>query len=314
MTLKLGIIGCGKIAQRFIQGANELKSVSVIACAARELDRAEAFAQQFDIEHAYGSYEHMLINRDVDAIYIATPPFMHEEQIRLCLNHNKHVLCEKPFVQDVETVHALFNLAKEKSLILMEANKTIFTPTWISVRSRIEAGELGTIRYLEGSYTYQFPIVNHWVFDPKIMGGGMFDVGVYPLTVALWLIGLNVMEMKKMVLYNDHGSDDVTHMLLRFDSGVIASIKGGIGLNTDNHFTIYGDKGKIRVPRFSKSPYYLLEIYGKPEKTITFEFESEFAFEIDHFAQCIQEKLTESPWMSEAMSAKVVELILSEEF
>lgn len=310
--LNIGIIGCGKIAQRFMKGALELEDVTVIACAAREMDRAEQFAHKFGIEHAYGSYDEMLARKDLHAVYIATPPFMHEEQIRLCLNHDKHVICEKPFVQDEDTVHALFKLAKQKALILMEANKTIFTPTWVSIREAIQSGVIGNIRYLEGSYTYRFPIDDHWVFDPKRMGGGMMDVGVYPLTVALSLMGLNVKEMMKMVMVNEKGSDDLTHMLLRFENGVMASIKGGIGVETDNHFTIYGDLGKIRVPRFSKNPYYFLEVYGHEEETFKLDFESEFKFEIEHFAQCIKDGLIESPWMSEAMSAKIIALITTE--
>ena len=310
--LNIGIIGCGKIAQRFMKGALELSNVKVIACAARELERAAQFAEKFNIEKAYGSYEEMLGRDDLDAVYIATPPFMHEDQIRLCLNHDKHVICEKPFVQNKETVHALFKLAKEKGLILMEANKTIFTPTWDAIRKTIQESVIVDVRYLEGSYTYRFPTTNHWVFDPKRMGGGMMDVGVYPLTVALSLAGLNVTEMKKMVILNEQGSDDLTHMLLRFDKGIVASVKGGIGVETDNHFTIYGDLGKIRVPRFSKNPYYFLEVYGREEETIKLEFASEFKFEIEHFAQCIQDGLTESPWMSEAMSSKIIELITTE--
>jgi predicted dehydrogenase len=310
--LNIGIIGCGKIAQRFMKGALELDDVTVIACAAREVDRAEQFAHKFGIEHAYGSYDSMLELKDLHAVYIATPPFMHEEQIRLCLSHNKHVICEKPFVQNEDTVHALFKIAKDKGLILMEANKTIFTPTWNSIRKSIQENTIGNVRYLEGSYTYRFPTADHWVFDPKRMGGGMMDVGVYPLTVALSLMGLNVKEMKKMVMINEKSSDDLTHMLLRFENGVMASVKGGIGVETDNHFTIYGDLGRIRVPRFSKNPYYFLEVYGREEETIKLVFESEFRFEIEHFAQCIKDGLTESPWMSEAMSAKIIQLITTE--
>ena len=127
--LNIGIIGCGKIAHRFMKGALELDNVHVIACAARELERAEEFAQKYTIGFAYGDYDSMLAREDLDAVYIATPPFMHEEQIRLSLSHNKHVICEKPFVQNTETVKDLFKIAKEKGLILMEANKTVFTPT-----------------------------------------------------------------------------------------------------------------------------------------------------------------------------------------
>lgn len=310
--LNIGIIGCGKIAHRFMKGALELDNVHVIACAARELERAEEFAKKYAIAFAYGDYDSMLAREDLDAVYIATPPFMHEEQIRLSLSYNKHVICEKPFVQNIETVQGLFKIAKEKGLVLMEANKTVFTPTWIAIRKALAEGAIGDLKYLEGSYTYRFPIDDHWVFDPASMGGGMMDVGVYPLTVALSLVDLNITSMKKMIMFNDKGSDDLTHMLIKFDSGVMASIKGGIGIETDNHFTVYGSLGKIRVPRFSKNPYYFYEKYGFEEETIKLSFESEFKFEIEHFAKCIEEKLSESPIMSEAMSLKIIELITSE--
>lgn len=307
--IKFGILGCGKIAHRFMKGALESSNAIVVACAAREIERAEEFANLYNINNVYGDYESLVLNNEVQAIYIATPPFMHEEQIRLCLNHNKHVISEKPFVYNRAISDELFTLAKSKGLLLMEANKTIFTPTWIDIKRKLDDRIIGDVKYCEGSYTYRFPIADHWVFDPSKMGGGMFDVGVYPLTVALYLFGLDIKEMKKMSILNDKGSDDLTHMLIQFSDNKIASIKGGIGLETENHFTIYGTEGKIKCPRFSKNPYYFIERYGQPEETVKFEFNSEFTFEIEHFAKCIEEGLIESPMMSQAMSATILDLI-----
>lgn len=307
--IKIGILGCGKIAHRFVKGALESSNAKVIACAAREIDRAHEFANLYQIENVYGDYESLVLNNEIQAIYIATPPFMHEEQIRLCLHHNKHVISEKPFVLNRTISDELFSLAKSKGLLLMEANKSVFTPTWVDIKQKIEDHAIGEVKYCEGSYTYQFPIAEHWVFDPIKMGGGMFDVGVYPLTVALYLFGLNIKEMKKMTIVNKKGSDDLTHMLLQFDDNIIASIKGGIGLETENHFTIYGTEGKIKCPKFSKNPYYFIERYGQPEETIKFAFNSEFTFEIEHFAKCIEDGLIESPIMSQAMSGTILDLI-----
>lgn len=307
--IKFGILGCGKIAHRFVKGAIESNNATVIACAAREIDRAHEFANQYTIKHVYGDYESLVLNNEIQAIYIATPPFMHEEQIRLCLLHNKHVISEKPFVLNRTISDELFTLAKSKGLILMEANKSVFTPTWVDIKRKLDEHVIGEVKYCEGSYTYRFPEANHWVFDPSKMGGGMFDVGVYPLTVALYLFGLDIKDMMKMSILNEKGSDDLTHMLLQFSDGKLASIKGGIGLETENHFTIYGTKGKIKCPRFSKNPYYFIEVYGQPEETIKFEFNSEFTFEIEHFAKCIEEGLSESPIMSQAMSATILDLI-----
>jgi len=307
--IKFGILGCGKIAHRFVKGALESSNAVVIACAAREIERAEEFANLYNINNVYGDYESLVLNNEVQAIYIATPPFMHEDQIRLCLNHNKHVISEKPFVFNRTISDELFKLAKSKGLLLMEANKTIFTPTWVDIKRKLNDHILGEVKYCEGSYTYRFPTTDHWVFDPTKMGGGMFDVGVYPLTVALYLFGLDIKDMKKLSILNEQGSDDLTHMLIQFSDNKLVSIKGGIGLETENHFTIYGTKGRIKCPKFSKNPYYFIEIYGQPEETVKFEFNSEFTFEIEHFAKCIEEGLIESPIMSQAMSAKILDLI-----
>jgi predicted dehydrogenase len=309
--IKIGILGCGKIAHRFVKGAQETSNSTVIACAARELDRAQEFANQYSIEYVYDNYDNLVKNPEVHAVYIATPPFMHEEQIRLCLEHNKHVISEKPFVSNRQISDELFEIAKSKGLVLMEANKTVFTPTWVDIKRKLDDKAIGEVMYAEGSYTYRFPIDDHWVFDPKRMGGGMFDVGVYPLTVSLYLFGLDIKRMTKMSLINSKGSDDLTNMLIEFNNKKMVSVKGGIGLETDNHYTIYGSEGKIRCPRFSKSPYYFIEKYGYPEETIKFEFNSEFAFEIEHFAKCIEEGLSESPIMSQTMSGVILDLINS---
>lgn len=312
--IKIGILGCGKIAHRFVKGALETSNANIIACAARDFNRAKEFANQYQILSVYGDYESLVNNPEVDAIYVATPPFMHEEHIRLCLNHNKHVISEKPFVSNAEISNELFDLAKSKRLLLMEANKTVFTPTWIDIKRKLEEKAIGDVMYAEGSYSYRFPKEDHWVFDPSRMGGGMFDVGVYPLTVALYLFGLNISKMVKMKILNEMGSDDLTHMLIQYPNQKLVSVKGGIGVETDNHFTIYGTEGKIRCPRFSKSNYYFIERYGFAEETIKFDFNSEFAFEIEHFSKCIEEGLIESPIMSQKMSETILNLIIKESY
>lgn len=312
--IKIGILGCGKIAHRFVKGAFETSNTSVTACATRDLERAQQFADLYRIKSVYADYEALVSDPEIDAIYVATPPFMHEEHIRLCLNHNKHVISEKPFVSNAEIASELFQLAKSKNLLLMEANKTVFTPIWIDIKRKIQENKIGEIMYAEGSYTYRFPMDDHWVFDKDRMGGGMFDVGVYPLTVSLYLFGLDIKQMMKMKILNTKGSDDLTHMLIQYPNQKMVSVKGGIGIETDNHYTIYGTEGKIRCPRFSKSNYYFIERYGSEEETIRFDFNSEFAFEIEHFSKCIEEGLIESPVMSQAMTETILNLINKEAY
>lgn len=311
--IKIGILGSGKIAHRFMKGALETSNAQVIACAARDMCKAQDFANEYELEFVYDNFQDLVANPNIQAIYVATPPFLHEDHIRLCLNNNKHVISEKPFVPNRAIAEELFALAESKGLLVMEANKTVFTPTWVDIKNKLEEKAIGEVMYAEGSYTYRFPTYDHWVFDADKMGGGMFDVGVYPLTVSLYLFGLDIERMTKMSILNEKGSDDLTHMLIKFKNHKMVSVKGGIGLETDNHYTIYGSEGKIRCPRFSKSPYYFLERYGSPEETVKLEFNSEFAFEIEHFAKCIEDGLTESPIMSHAMSNTILDLINQKE-
>ncbi len=306
--IRFGILGPGKISHRFVKGMKDVKGACIAAAASRDLKKAEAFCKLYGIDQAYGSYEEMLQDESIDAVYIATPPFMHQKQILMCLEAGKHVLCEKPLMKTSQEAKACFELAKRKGLLLMEATKGVFTPTFLKIKELVENGTLGKISLVEASYCYHGGFdETHWVKDQSLAGGGMYDVGIYALSAVLCLLNRNILDVKRMDLA-DQNCLGFTQMMLRFENDVIASIRGAITLNTHNKLLIYGEKGNIECECFWKSHDFMLNVDGS-QKQYHFEFESEFTFEIQHFVDCIEKGLSESPVLSEEVSCLFLDLM-----
>jgi len=306
--IRFGILGPGKISHRFVNGMKDVKGACIIAAASRDLKKAEDFCKLYGIEKAYGSYEEMLRDESIDAVYIATPPFVHQQQILMCLLAGKHVLCEKPLMKTSEEARECFALAKRKGLLLMEATKGVFTPTFLKMKELVETGVLGKISLVEGSYCYNGGFdETHWVKKQSLAGGGMYDVGIYALSAVLCLLNQKVTDVKRMDLA-EKDCLGLTMMMLRFDDDVIASVRGAITLDTENKLHIYGEKGNIECEHFWKSHDFVLST-ADSQKQYHFEFDSEFTFEIQHFVDCIEKGLAESPVLSEEMSCLFLDLM-----
>ena len=306
--IRFGILGPGKISRRFVKGMKDVKGAEIYAAASRDESKAKDYCKLYDIPKAYGSYEEMLKDESVDAVYIATPPFVHKEQIMMCLQAGKHVLCEKPLLKTSEDARECFELAKKKGLVLMEATKGVFTPTFLKIKELVNSGVLGKVSFVEGSYCYKGDFdENHWGRKQDLAGGGMYDVGIYSLSAVICLLNQKVVDVKRMDLA-DKECLGFTQMMLRFEDDVIASVRGAITLNTQNKLLIYGEKGFIECESFWKSHDFILKLNQK-ETQFHFEFDSEFTFEIQHFVDCIEKGLTESPVLSEEVSCMFLDIM-----
>lgn len=303
--LNIAILGPGKISHRFMNGMKDVYGARVVAVASRDLNSARDYACKYNIEKYY-SYDDLYNDSSIDAVYIATPPFVHKNQIIECLLSNKHVLCEKPLMKSSKDAKDCFELALNNNLVLMEANKTCFTPTFNQVREWIKS--IGNISYIEASYCYKGDFDhNHWVYDSDLAGGGMYDVGVYPLMAVYNLADSKVCDVVKME--QDYlKCKGFSQYLLKFENGIIASVRGAITTQTENKLMIYGDLGYIECPNFWKSKTCKLVVDGK-ETIKQFDFNSEFTFEIQHFVDCINKNLKESPIMSSSASIDILKII-----
>lgn len=306
--IRFGILGPGKISHRFVKGMKDVKGAQIAVAASRDFKKAEAFCKQYDIEKAYGSYEEMLQDESIDAVYIATPPFVHQKQILMCLKAGKHVLCEKPLMKTSEEARVCFELAKQKGLLLMEATKGVFTPTFLKIKELVEDGALGKISWVEASYCYNGGFDEmHWVKKQSLAGGGMYDVGIYALSAVLCLFNRKITELKRMDLA-EKDCLGFTQMMIRLEGDIIASIRGAITLKTQNKLVIYGEKGSIECESFWKSHDFVLNT-DDSQKLYHFDFDSEFTFEIQHFVDCIEKGLCESPVLSESVSCLFLDVM-----
>lgn len=306
--IRFGIIGPGKISHRFIKGMNDVVGARIEAVASRSIERAKQIQEQYGFDKAY-TYLECFEDKDIDAVYISTPPHTHFELIQLALKHGKHVICEKPLLGNSKDAIECFKLAKESNLILMEANKSVFTPIFNQAKQWIEEGVIGKPLYIDGSYCYrQLFGDDHWVYWANEAGGGMFDVGVYPLTFVHCLLNCAVTEKTRMAITHNGLCDGFEQILLRYENGVVASVRGAIDIQTENKIMIYGEDGYIESVNFWKSHDIKCVIKDQIiEKH--FDFNSEFTFEIQHFVDCIMNGLSESAIMSSKHSIEIIQII-----
>lgn len=308
--VKIGIIGIGKISHRFIKGLKCVEDAQLYGVSSRSIERTLAYAQEYSIEHIYASYEEMLEDVNIDAVYIATPNHLHFEHIMLCLKYKKHVICEKPFTVHVEEAKTAFAYAKEQQCLLMEAMKACFLPVTMQVKKWIEEGKIGTVRYMEAGYcSYTSASNDHPIYKQELGGGSFYDIGIYPLAYVNYLNDNKVIDTKSMYNKECHNVDDVAVMLLHYANDVVGCVKSAISYDGRNDCMIYGTEGTIQIDNFWKSEKAVLTTKNEQ---ITFEEkhnQSEFQYQIRHFVGLIQARKLESPIMSAQATILNVQLL-----
>lgn len=297
--MNIAILGCGKIAHRIAQGIMFSKG-NLYAIASRDKSRSDAFANQYHIPNSY-SYEECLNDSNVDLVYIATANPSHYELIKRCLEHGKHVICEKPMVASVVEVEQLFRFAKENNCFLMEAHKTCFTPLNQYVISRLH--EIGSIKTIEASYCGSFLLdeLSEWNVESN-MGGSFYDVGVYPLIFSMLYANSDIKTIKFQVSrYEEYECDFECMCQLTFENGIMANIESSWLKSKVNTGRVLGEKGFIEIINFWKNTEGKIVIDGMEECIEVYQ-DSDFTGEINHAIECIEQDLFESPIMSKKMS------------
>ena len=181
--MKVGIIGAGRIAANMAKTLNGMDDAVAYAIAARNLDRAQKFAKEWGFEKAYGSYEELVNDPEVELIYIATPHPFHIEHAKLCITHGKPVLCEKPFTVNAAGAKEVFDLAKEKEVFITEAIWTRYLPSRKIIDDIIASGEIGELKGISANLGYDMRTKERLI-NPELAGGALLDVGIYPLNFA----------------------------------------------------------------------------------------------------------------------------------
>lgn len=297
--IRWGIIGCGGIAASFAKDMKFVENAVLTAAGSRTLEKAKTFAENFDIENAYGSYEELVKSDAVDAVYIATPHPMHYEDTMLCLENGKSVLCEKAFTLNTSQAEELVKKSREKKLFLMEAMWTRCIPATRKIKELIENGEIGQVLSFTADFGVKFEYdPKHRAFNPELGGGALLDLGVYPISFASLIFESQPKSIETVVKMGSTGVDFNEAISFLYENGGVACISSSLVVTTPRKAVICGTDGMIEIecPFFHARKFTLT----KNGKQKVFDMGHDgigYRFETEHASQCILDGKIESDLM-----------------
>ena len=282
--IHIAILGAGNIAGTMAATLNGMEEKNREFCcwavAARDGERAEAFRKKYGFERAYGSYEEMVEDENVDLVYIATPHSHHYEHIRLCLEHGKHVLCEKAFTVNAVQAEQVTALAEEKGLLLAEAIWTRYMPSRAMLSELLASGVIGMPCMLTANLGYYIRNKERLI-RPELAGGALLDVGVYTLNFAAMTFGTDIERIESSVQMSETGVDEQESITIHYRDGRMAVLNATMNGVSDRRGVIYGEKGFIEVENINNprsfsvygSDYRLIETIMCPPQVTGYEYE-----------------------------------------
>lgn len=288
--VRVGIIGCGRVAKRFPAEADVVNGLKVVAT--YDIDGAAAENLASSVEGAKACISSLELYEAVDAVYVATPHLSHYSYIKEAILAGKHVLCETPMVLKGEEAKELFALAEEKGVILMEANKTAHCPAFNHLVVMIKSGVIGDVVDIEASLSKLWNEQKTLrEFNPEQAGGSFYELGSYPLLPVVRLLGCQYENLNLYSRMKD-GVDMYTKGVVRYPHAV-CSFKVGLGVKTEGNLVISGTKGYAYVPApWWKTDYFELR-YEDQNKNQKFFYKWDGAglrYEIQEFISCILNK------------------------
>ncbi len=314
-TIKLGILGAGKIASVMADTVKKLNnagdlSVELCAIGSRSLDKAHKFIQDNNLScKAFGSYEELVSDKEIDLIYIATPHNFHKEHTLLALNHGKHVLVEKPFTVNSRDAEELFNKAKEKKLVVTEAIWTRYQPMRQLIEDELKSGIIGTPMHITANLGYNLATKER-IVKPELAGGALLDLGVYVINFATMFMG-HTQGVEASCVKNALGVDMQDSITLSFEGGRLASLQATALAVTDRRGVIAGTNGFIEVDnvnnperlRVYDAKYELIKNIERPSQHTGFEYE------LLEICDAIREGRTECSSMPHAETLYIMSLM-----
>jgi predicted dehydrogenase len=299
-----GIIGPGKIARKFADAIKLVEGARLGAVASRDAARSRDFAEAYKIPRAYDSYEALAEDRGIDAVYIATPHSYHAEHTILCLKHQKGVLCEKPLALNAHEVEAMIDAAVRSRSFLMEGMWTHFLPLMREITELCLSGAIGKIKYIRGDFGFFAPFdPSGRLFDLRLGGGALLDVGIYPLYLCLHLLG----EPENIVAaghLSPTGSDETCHAILQWPEGQSAIVSSTLACTTSTTIEVAGTEGMIRIPgRWFNNDRFEWSVTGGDMQLVQLEPRvNGFEYQIREVMNCMEKGLIESPSLPHSFS------------
>ncbi len=313
-TVKWGVLGTANIAKGCtIPGMKLAPNCELTAIAGRSIEKAKAFQKEFGFEKAYGSYEELINDKDVEAIYIPLPNNLHLQWVKAALKSGKHVLCEKPLALNEAEAEEMFKTAKENNVYLMEAYAYLHSPYVASLKEELANGDVGDVDYIETAFVTQGYKEDIRLYK-ELGGGAMYDLGCYCTTMILSLIDSEVDYVKAVSEFSEKGVDSMTAAIIGFKNGVRASFNVGMILGKDTNarydrLYIHGSNGsvhsEVEYNQEGKASYRVYTVVGVEEKEI--DIPQNYSLEIAQLSDCILGKA--KPHITEEFSLKNARLI-----
>ncbi|MDX2290776.1 MULTISPECIES: Gfo/Idh/MocA family protein [Streptomyces] len=297
-TVRWGVLATGGIAERFVTDLAELDGAEVVAVASRTEASARAFADRFGIARAYGGWDGLFADPEVDVVYVATPHHAHREAAGRALEAGKAVLCEKALTLNAREAEELVALARERGLFLMEAMWMYCNPLIRRIAELVRDGAIGEVRTVQADFGLVGPAdPGHRLRDPAVGGGALLDLGVYPVSFAQLLLG-EPDSVQAYARLSPEGVDLNTGMLLGWsDSGASALLSCSLEADTPLTASVTGTKGRIDVPRgfFFPERFTLLRHGAEPEEFTDSDDPHSLRHEAAEVMRCLRAGETESP-------------------
>ncbi|MBR5116457.1 MAG: Gfo/Idh/MocA family oxidoreductase, partial [Lachnospiraceae bacterium] len=317
--IRWGVLGTAGIAAGCtIPGMQKADDCALYAIAGRSMDKAKAFQERFGFEKAYDSYDALLADPKVQAVYVPLPNDLHCEWVIKALRAGKHVLCEKPIAMNETELRRMFRAAHENNVILMEAYAYLHSPYMQALKDIISNGEIGGVDYIDTAFLTQ-DYSSDFRLHKELGGGGIYDVGCYCTTMILSLIDSPIEYIKADAELDNTGVDRMASVLLRFRNGARASFNVGMALGIDtsdryDRLFIHGSKGHIRSDvEYNQEGVLSFTLVVKNEQgerirsTRSVPVASNYTLEIQQLNRCIRGE--EQPHITEEFSLKNMRLL-----
>lgn len=327
--MKFAILAPGKIAQSMAAAVSGLKAGSVkyamdmavqmgvdtsrlelYAVASRTYEKAKAFADQWGFEKAYGSYEEMLEDEEVELVYVASPHSHHYRHAKMCLEHGKHVLLEKAFTVNASQAEELIALSRQKGLLLAEAIWTRYMPSRNMIDDIIASGMIGEPISLMANLGYPMRHKER-LQNPELAGGALLDVGVYPINFSMMVFHSEIVKMDTTAILSPAGIDWANSMILTFEDGKMAVLHSTMLSPTDRLGVIYGEKGYMEIININNceeirvydEEHQIRAVHKVPEQINGYEYE------VLSCMKAIQDGKQECPEMPHRETLRVMKLM-----
>ena len=315
--IKWGVLGTAYIFERdTAEGMRQAENCELYAIAGRSMEKAQAFKEKYGFRKAYGSYDELLADPEVEAVYVPMPNTLHKEWTIKALNAKKHVLCEKPMAPNAAEAAEMFAAAKANGVVLMEAFAYQHSPFVAAVREEIDKGTIGDVRYMEASLITSDYDLSNIRMRRETLGGSVYDIGVYSCSLILRMLGKEPEKVQAISTFSEQNVDMFTSVLMEFEGNVRAQFNCGMVLATEKNsaldrFQIHGTKGSIEAVKFGFNVpgqlQYRIRTFDGVDEIKTVDTRNNYCLEVEQLGRCITDG--ETPLMSEELTMSVARTI-----